>query len=107
MEYQVIVDTDHIIDISKNISSTSKEIANSINSLEKVCNDLGYNVLDKNMNDFKNNFSSYLISLKELIVFYDNMTSTLNDLVREYDSLDEENSSDLKKTIISDEEGVE
>ena len=55
MEYQVIVDTDYILGLCKSINSTSNEISNSINSLQRVCSDLGSNVLDKNMQNFKNN----------------------------------------------------
>ena len=107
MEYQVIVDTDYILGLSKSINSTSNEISNSINSLQKVCNDLGYNVLDKNMQSFRNNFTSYLLSLKGLVTFYSSVSSTLNELVKEYDNIDDINASELKKSIVNNEEGVE
>ena len=107
MDYQLIVDTDYILDLSKNISDTSNDISNSIESLQKVCNDLGYNVLDKNMQNFKNNFSSYLVSLKGLTTFYTSISSTINDLVKEYNNIDDTDASELKRNIVSNEEGGE
>jgi len=107
MDYQVIVDTDYILGLSKNIADTSNEIANSINSLQKICNDLGSNVSDKNMQNFSSNFTSYLLSLKGLNTFYTNMTSTMNELVKEYDNVDATDASELKECFKDSEEGVE
>lgn len=106
-DYQVIIDTDYLLDLSKNINNTSNDIANSINELQKICNDLGNNESDKNMKNFKIGFSSYLISLKELTSFYSNMTSTINELVKEYNEIDDSDASELKRNIVSNEEGEE
>lgn len=105
MGYKVIVDTDYILGLSKNISDTSNEISNSINNLQKICDDLGSNALDVNMQNFKNNFSSYLTSLKGIVPFYASVSSTINDLVKEYDDVDNSNAGDLKKCIANNEEG--
>ncbi len=105
MGYKVIVDTDYILGLSKNINDTSNEISNSINNLQKICDDLGSNVLDTNMQNFKTNFSSYLTSLKELVPFYTEVSTTLNDLVKEYDNVDSSNAGDLRKSIATNEEG--
>ena len=107
MEYQVIVDTDYILGISKKISDTSNEISNSINSLQRVCSDLGSNVLDKNMQNFNNNFNDYLTSLKGIVSFYTNVTATLNELAKDYNNIDSSDASELKNYIVNNEEGGE
>jgi uncharacterized protein YukE len=107
MGYKVTVDTDYILGISKNINDTSSEISNSINSLQKICDDLGSNLSDRNMQNFKNNFSTYLASLKDIIPFYTEVSSTINDLVKEYDNTDNNNAGELRKSIVNNEEGVE
>ena len=55
----------------------------------------------------QNNFTSYLLSLKGLVTFYSSVSSTLNELVKEYDNIDDINASELKKSIVNNEEGVE
>lgn len=105
MGNKVIVDTDYILGVSKKISDTSNEMTNSINSLQAICDDLGTNIQDQNMQNFKNNFSSYLTNLRELPAFYNSMAATLNELSREYDSIDNNNAIEIKRSVDS-EEGV-
>ena len=97
MEYQVIIDADYLLNISKKINDTTIEITNSINSLKKINSELNTNIEDQNINSFNNNFSDYLTSLSNLTTFYDEITGTVNRLVKEYENIDESNASELKK----------
>ena len=48
-----------------------------------------------------------LLSLKEITTFYTSISTTLNDMAKEYDNVDNSNAGDLKKSIANNEEGVE
>lgn len=96
MGYQVIVDTDSLIEISNSINNTTNEISNSIISLQKVCNDLGANIQDQNISNFQNNFGDYLSRLNNLTVFYKSISTTISNMSKEYDNVDNTDSAELK-----------
>ena len=104
MKYQIIVDTEHLINITSKINDTTSEITNSINSLKKISAELGTNTEDQNMKNFNNNFSDYLTTLNGLSSFYNELSSTINSLAKEYDNVDESNSNELKKIIDKNEQ---
>ena len=102
MSQKIIIDTDHILEVSKKINDTSSEISNSILSLQKISNDLTTNINDQNLNNFKLSFDDYISKLASLVTFYNSITTNINYLVKEYDSVDSTDASELKNAINSD-----
>ena len=102
MSQKIIVDTDHILTVSSKIHNTASEISNSIMSLQKLSTDLSTDLGDKNMNNFKMSFDDYLSKLTGLVTFYTNITTNLNYLAKEFDGMDNDDATELKKIVNDD-----
>ena len=99
MSSKIILDTERILEVSKKINNTSSEISNSILSLRKLSNDLTTGINDQNLNSFKLSFDDYISKLSSLVTFYNNITTNINYLVKEYDSVDSTDASELKDAV--------
>ena len=99
MGHKIVADTEYLLDTSKKIKDTSSEIASSINSLRKIASDLNSGNSDQNMQNFNTNFGDYLTKLNALNSFYDNVCNTISNLAKEYDTVDNDQALDLKKSI--------
>ena len=108
MSYQIIVDTDHLLSVSKKIEETSNDILNSITSLQKICEDLTSAMSDK---EIKIKFESYLKELNKITYFYRDIVNSINDMSKEYDDSDNnyakiiKNIANTKGKIITQEGG--
>ena len=99
MDCQVIIDTDYLLEVSDKINETSNEISNSIISLKKISDDLGTTIQDQNINNFQSNFTDYLSKLNELTLFYNSVSTTISNLVNEYNNIDQSDASKLKDVV--------
>ena len=86
MSNHIVVDSDYLLDLNKEIKEISSDILDEIINLNKVASDLQIALDDPTLNNFKLSFSSYVENLKNVPGALDSINSVIYRMAREFNN---------------------
>ena len=93
MNYNLIVDTDRLKEIIKDINNTNDDMMSSLSYIEDTINELPNSFSGMVADAFLENISNYLDEIKQVCVVNDEIAHTISILSDEYEAKDSEYAS--------------